>query len=426
MNLRLLLSLLGVAVLATATAANAAVHTVDPDDDVQAVIDSADAGDTILFEPGLYTTSNADFGLHITTDGLRLIGKVDEDAGPSGKVRLRPTGTQQIGVYAAPAGCGPSVDVGNCPAPNLQGFEIRNFAVEDFPSNGIQTRFVNDFKIISNESIRNLNNGIYPTISVNGLVKDNLSYGALDTAAWVAACENVRVIDNEFRDSVIGFEISVSNNVVVKNNDIHDNTVGMGLFHPNAAGNDPLPVMENWIVEDNDVYDNNKPNAAPPTSFQGGLPPGVGILVLGVSTNEIKDNRVSNNDFVGIGVLGWCTATATNPLRNCFASLPKDDPSVNDNLVADNEVRGNGGLPPGGPFAPIQFLAADITYFSDWPVPPPNGPETSSGNCFEDNEPDGFTSVSSEPDGELPTDGCVDDGDKDKDDDDGDKDHDDD
>jgi nitrous oxidase accessory protein NosD len=281
--------------------------------------------------------------------------------------------------------------VGGC-ASELHGFYIRGFSVEDFPGNGIQTRFVDGFKILRNESVRNLHNGIYPTISANGLVQENVSYGSLDTAMWVAASQNVRVIGNEMYGSPIGFEITVSNDVEVIQNDIHDNTVGVGFFHPNAAGNAQLPVMANWVLEQNHIYDNNLPNPAPPTSFQGALPPGIGVLLLGVSDHVVAKNTVENNNFVGIGVLGWCTATSTNPLRNCFVDPPQADPAANDNQISQNKVSGNGGSPPG---TPVDFLAADITYFEF---------EGSSGNCFEKNKPAGFTFVSSE--GTLPTDGC--------------------
>jgi hypothetical protein len=195
--------------------------------------------------------------------------------------------------------------------------------------------------------------------------------------------------------SVIGFEITVSNEVQVTNNAIHDNTVGVGLFHPNAAGNAQLPVMANWVIEHNKIYSNNLPNFAPPGSFQSGLPSGAGILLLGVSNNVIAKNKVENNDFVGIGVLGWCTATGTTPDRNCRVDPPQADPSANDNLVYQNVVLGNGQNPPGGD---LDFLAADITYFQF---------EAASGNCFEKNKPiGGFTFFASTPDTELPTDGC--------------------
>ncbi len=120
----------------------------------------------------------------------------------------------------------------------LQGFYIRGFTVEGFPQNGIQTRWVNGFKFLRNESANNLNNGIYPTLSANGLVQNNVSYGSLDTAMWVAGSENVRVIGNEVYGSPIGLEITVANNVWVTHNDIHDNTVGRRPV-PSERGREP-------------------------------------------------------------------------------------------------------------------------------------------------------------------------------------------
>jgi hypothetical protein len=395
-NFRPFFAALGIAIFAISTAADAAVHRVFPGTSIQDAIDAAAPGDTILVEPGTYFGTDAKYGLRITQDNLRLIGKVKQGQGEAGKVRILHTGTQQTGVYAAPAGCDYNVsadsDLGEeCNDRKLQGFYVRGFTVEGFPVNGIQTRWVDGFQFVQNESVNNRNNGIYPTLSANGLVQNNVSYGSLDTAMWVAGSENVRVIGNELYGSVIGFEITVSNNVWVTQNRIYDNTVGIGLFHPNGAGNPPKPVMANWVVEHNDVRDNNRPNEAVPGTFQSVLPPGIGILVTGVSDHVIAKNNVEDNDFVGIAVLGWCTANAGTP-NDCSLKPPIADPAVNNNRVSQNKVIGNGLSPPP---IPIAFLAADITYFEF---------EGSSGNCFEKNKPSGFSFVSSE--GQLPTDGC--------------------
>ncbi len=156
--------------------------------------------------------------------------------------------------------------------------------------------------------------------------------------------------------------------------------------------------MANWVIEQNDVRDNNAPNRADPdTTFQGRLPPGIGILVLGVSDNVIAKNVVANNKYVGIGVLGWCTANQADP-RLCpdNDSTPGEDPSVARNLVSLNKLSGNATLPP--EMWPLPLPAVDILFAQT-----PELGETGTGNCFEKNKPAGFTYFSTEKGSSPPT-----------------------
>jgi hypothetical protein len=156
--------------------------------------------------------------------------------------------------------------------------------------------------------------------------------------------------------------------------------------------------MEDWVFTNNKVYDNNLPNPAPPASFQAGLPQGGGVLMLGVSDHIVSKNYIANNDFYGVGVLGWCTAaSAGDPARNCINRPPIADPSSNNNSIQRNTLIDNGTAPPPSPLAP---LAADILYLQTPPFEP------GTGNCIRQKKNDVFTFTSSEPDGELPTDGC--------------------
>ena len=69
--------------------------------------------------------------------------------------------------------------------------------------------------------------------------------------------------------------------------------------------------------------------------------------------------------------------------------------SANNNLVSQNMLSGNGQNPP--PI--VAFPGVDITLLR-------SSSRGRAGNCFEKNKPTGFTFFSSEPDGQLPTDGA--------------------
>jgi hypothetical protein len=173
------------------------------------------------------------------------------------------------------------------------------------------TRYLDNFRIEQNESIGNLENGIWPTLSANGLVKKNVSYGSEDSALWIEASENVRVFSNDLHHSPTGLEITVSNNVVARKNDVHDNTTGIGLYHPSAAGLPPLQPLDRngfWRSSTTTCTTTTCRTARRRTSMAAGLPPGGGILVLGVDNVSVENNRIENNDFYGITVVDYCLA----------------------------------------------------------------------------------------------------------------------
>jgi len=341
-----------VALTTTPVAALAATFKVNPGDSIQAAVDLADDGDTVMVYPGTYIEPAVSGPAVTVHKGIRLKGKPNKKTGD--KVVLLAAPGQTDGVLVEPANPGD---------PNVDGFRISGFTVQGFQNNGIHLRYCDNFRIEKNESIDNEENGIFPTLSANGLVKRNVSYGSDDSALWVEASTNVRVMQNDISGSPTGLEITISQDIEMTKNDIHDNTTGVGFYHPSAAGLPMVPgmVIGNWVFENNHVHDNNAPNTAPPGSMPASLPPGGGVLVLGADFVTVDKNVIENNDFYGITAIDYCLAVAGGDF-DCGVNPPAVESEVNGGHFGDNELNGNGLNPD--PLHPLSAYAADITYLT--------------------------------------------------------------
>jgi len=356
---------LGLALASSPMAATAKSITVRPGESIQAAVTAAAPGDTVKVLSGDYCEPNPGLAAVRITKSLKLMA--------SGQVRILPCGGQPNGILVEPANPGD---------PDIDGIEIKGFTVEGFSNNGIWLAHVNHFNIENNVSINNLENGIWPTLSANGQVKKNVSYGSKDSALWVEASENVRVINNDLHHSPTGLEVTISKNVTIENNNVHDNTVGIGLYHPAAAGLDsPWPSNElgDWHLVNNYVHDNNAANTATEGEVAL-LPPGLGILILGVDRVDVQQNRIEKNDFVGVGMIDWCVALGD---PGCGASeIPPgfEDTALDYTQVVGNKFAGNHtGTPPPGPF---ETLGSDILYVGADLF----GAIPGSNNCQSDNK----------------------------------------
>ncbi len=367
-------AVIGSALAVSASPAFAKSFKVGPGQDyssIQAAVDDALDGDKVIVYPGTYQEPHANPAAVTITKSLKLVGKENKKLGEAGRVVIVPNPGQLHGIL-----------VEGSESLHIDGIQIKKMTVQGFEKNGIWLRYVDNFKIDSNRSIDNGENGIWPTLSANGLVKKNVSYGSDDSALWVEGADNVRVLSNELYDSVTGLELTISSNVEMSKNVVYNNTVGVGIYHPNGAGM-PIPTeittgTGGWELNKNHVYDNNRPNSAPPASLAGALPPGGGVLVLGTDGLTAKSNLIEDNDFYGVAMVDYCAAVDGGP-SDCDIVPPIVQGFPELNRFEKTELNRNGTAPDPG--HPLAAYAADVTYIGTDIFAPYSGPYSPNTVC---------------------------------------------
>ena len=371
---------------------------VFPGQSIQSAVDRAAAGDTVLVHAGVYHEAGTAYCAPWVPGFPSACGNARTAAVLITKpLTLQASGSVQI-LGSGPSGLtdgvvalGPGPNPANPrQSPNISGVEIKGFTLDNFAHNGIVLGYVSDFNIEGNQVSNMQEVGIWPMLSANGQVKKNIAYGTKDSALWVEGSQNIRVIDNDLSAAPTGLEVTISSDIVMDHNKVHDNTTGIGLYHPAGAGLPqaywPQFAYGNWVSVENYIHDNNMLNPVG-GGYTGQIPPGIGMLVLGVQNVGILTNRIENNNFVGVGVMDWCigqilaAGAAGVPLtyQQCVASLPTgfQDSTVNHVRVAKNQFAGNGAAPsiPGLPGADILYVGADAY-----------GGPAGTGDCQSDNK----------------------------------------
>lgn len=283
---------------------------------IQAAVDAAAAHSVIHIEPGVYAEA-------VTVDkpGIKLVGR-GKQSGP-GVVIANPGG-EENGVFAT-----------------ADDFALMNVTVRGFEENGVLLVNVDGFLLSWIATEDNGEYGLFPVLSRNGVIEFSSATGHTDAGIYVGQSEHVMVRRSTAFANVIGFEIENSTDVKVIANESFDNTAGMLMVL--LPGLD-VSVSSRILVTGNDVHDNNRPNFAGPGELAAAVPTGSGILVVGPDRTAVEDNRVTRNNFVGIGV-------GSTLLLGALAGLPPEafagiEPNPDGTRVVDNVATGNGAAPP--------------------------------------------------------------------------------
>jgi parallel beta-helix repeat protein len=340
---------------------------VEDGESIQAAVDAASPGDTILVKKGTYSApagSGPDCGVvEVHTDDLTLIGS---------PFAVIDASECEYGIVVG----GGELSPAGCPEIAVEGFKIKGFTIRNALDTGVLLVAVDGYEMTHGTYIDNAEYGPFPICSTNGRIAHNFASGHEDAAIYVGDDDGVVVEHNTVVDSVIGIEVENTINAVVRHNTTQGNTAGILVV---VLPGLPQPFTRNVLIEHNRIEANNLANPFPPGSpdFLAILPTGTGILNVGGDSVRIEKNVIRGNDSFGVATIG-------NPF---FFLDPRIEPFVDDNEVRDNVIVDNGGnvdsertLLPGADIAFIPDVVDPATGILLLPDPDP------TDNCFADNE----------------------------------------
>lgn len=308
---------------------------------IQAALDAAGPGAVIHLSPGLYAQA-----VTVTQPGVKLIGLTDQ-AG-NGAVIANPGGVRN----------GISVRTG------ADDFSLVNVTVRNFDANGVFLVGIDGFLLSRVTARNNGAYGLFPVRSTNGVIEHSIASGHADAGLYVGQSRGVTMRQNVVYGNVVGIEASNSSDIKLLANEAYDNTNGiLVVLLPGRQ----IKTASDILVTGNKVHDNNRPNFADPDDLVAAVPPGTGILLVGVDRTKAEGNTVTGNQFIGLGVGSTLILAALSGAPpEAFADI---EPNPDGVRVRDNFVTGNGVA------SPVPFLPpADLLWDG-----------SGSGNCWSGN-----------------------------------------
>ena len=286
-------------------------HTivVTPGHSIQAAVDSAKPGDTILVKPGTYREN-----VLITTDRLTLRGE------GAGKTILAPPEKDNQ--------CGICVGIPFAPFTKMvTGVHISRLTVRDFGGFGVFGFGTDGLQVSWVDAANNAFYGISRFESTRTVFRNNRAWGSNEAGFYIGDAQDADTVveDNKAWNNDLGIFVRHARHVNIADNEVWGNCFGMLVLDDSQAGG-----AGNVSIHDNKVHGNTR--VCQQTDPQG--PPthgGAGVVILGGDHNWISDNNVSDN-------------AAETPFSGgvvVLSSAPFGGHDAMNNTVTDNELRNN-------------------------------------------------------------------------------------
>jgi parallel beta-helix repeat protein len=276
---------LGVMLGAAMPAGAQGVVIVRPGESIQAAVDSASPGTTIVVRPGTYAEH-----VTITTDGIRLLGfgatLVPPDEHPPSPCSF---GEESIdGICAVGEAEFPDPEGPPVVTDPVSDVTVSGFTVEGFEGTGIVFLGADDPVVTSTRTVDNGEYGVARFFSTGGSILANRASGSAEAGIYVgdSADADVLIVGNEvFDNGLYGFFLRDAGNGRLVGNRAHDNCVGAIVLNTGAN------VAADWRFTGNLIRENN---AFCPGDDEEGTPPlsGIGVAIVNGSDNSLTGNLI--------------------------------------------------------------------------------------------------------------------------------------
>lgn len=239
---------------------------------IQAAVDAANEGDTILLAAGTYHEST-----YVTKPGLRIRG-VDRNA-----VIVDGQTTREIGF---------EVTADRVAVENMTVHSFREHGVRWINQHGYWGRYLTAY-----------NNGLYGVFAFGsrcGQMDHSYTSGNADSGFYIGQCYPCDAVIHDVvaEGNAIGYSgTNAGGNLLVRDSVWRDNALGIV---PNSLDGEARPPQRGAEFKNNLVADNNRIDA--PGVGIAGTFYGVGFALAGATNNGVIGNTVTDHKYAGIAV----------------------------------------------------------------------------------------------------------------------------